>query len=236
MRAETITRVEACDLRLTGQPWPFAVKNATAIEAHWQARHRANPGYFNGEIHAMHGDGAITNGVFSASFLRTDFKSFLYWRETGYPAAGAFDAFGSAIIRSAEGHILLGRQSGGNINAGLAYPPGGFIDARDAMGDGAIDIAGSIARELAEETGLDVATLTCKPGFLVTRIWPLVSIGQEFVASQPADELRAGILARISADPDPELTDIVIVRQRSDLNGLSVPPYAELIVKSLLDT
>ena len=236
MRAGTITRVEACDLRLTGEPWPFARDNAAAIDAHWAERCRANPGYFNGAIHAMHGDGAITNGVFAASFLRTDFKSFLYWRETGYPPAGAFDAFGSAIIRSAEGHVLLGRQSGGNINAGLAYPPGGFIDARDVIADGPIDIAASIARELAEETGLDVATLTCKPGFLVTRIGPLVSIGQEFVASQPADELRAGILSRISADPDPELTDIVIVRQRSDLHGLSVPPYAELIVKSLLDT
>ena len=236
MRAGTITRVEACDLRLTGEPWPFARDNAAAIDAHWAERCRANPGYFNGAIHVMHGDGVLGDAVFTASFLQTDFKCFLYWRETGYPPAGAFDVFGSAIIRSAEGHVLLGRQSRGNLNAGLAYPPGGFIDARDVIADGAIDIAGSIVRELAEETGLDVATLTCKPGFLVTRIGPLVSIGQEFVASQPADELRAGILARLAAEPDPELSDIVIVRQCSELEGLKVPPYAALIVTSLLDS
>ena len=229
-----VVQVDACRLHLTGELWPFARENAPAIDSHWRARKLSNPSYFNGVIHVMT-DGGIEHGVFSAIFRRTDFKSFLYWRESGYPAAGAYDAFGSALLRSVEGHVLLGRQSAGNINAGLAYLPGGFIDARDVGPDGAIDIACSIRRELAEETGLDGTTLVQRPGFLVTRIGPLVSMAAEFRSPLPSLALRDQILGHLAASPDPELADIVVVRAHADLEGAGVPPYTALVVRHVLN-
>jgi 8-oxo-dGTP pyrophosphatase MutT (NUDIX family) len=173
---------------------------------------------------------AVIGGVFTASFLRTDFKSALYWREQGYPAAGVRDGFGSAILRGSDGHVLLGRQSAGHLNAGLAYLPSGFIDPADVDQDGVIDIAGSIARELAEETGLDLAELGVLPGFWIVRCGPLVTMAREYRSPLPAAEVRKVIMDHLAADPDPELADIVIIASPTDLEAAGAPPYTRLAV------
>ena len=232
MAENSVTRVNACHLRLAAAPWAYARDNAAAIDAHWHERLAAHPHEFNGAIHIVR-DYRLDHGVLTANFLRTDFKSFMHWRGSGYPPAGALDAFGSAILRSAEGHVLLGRQRTG-INAGLAYLPGGFIDARDVSAAGTIDIAASISRELAEETHLDAAGLTPVMGFLVTRCGPLLSIGQEFRSALSAGALRAAILSSLARDPNPELADIVIIRRPSGTTGQNVPPYTQLILETIL--
>ena len=224
-----VLRVNRCSLHRDAGPWAFARTHAAAIEAHWQQRLLTNPGYFNGVIHVMQA-GEVAGGTFNATFLQTDFKSFLYWRESGYPEAAAFDAFGSAMIRSCEGHVLLGRQRAGNINAGLAYLPGGFIDSRDILADEAIDIAGSIARELSEETGLTPAELAPADGFLLVRTGPLVSIIREFRSHLTSAELRHQILARLSAEPDSELVDIIVIRSLADLDDPTIQPYAAMAI------
>lgn len=232
MIAHSATRVSACNLRLDLEPWLYALQNAAAIEAHWQASLATHPHYFNGTVHLAR-DYTISDGRLTARFLRTDFKSYLHWREHGYQAAGTYDAFGSAILRSLEGHILLGRQHKG-INAGRIYLPGGFIDTRDVTSASTIDIAASITREIAEETHLDLAGLTIQPGFLIVRDGPLLAICMELRAPQPACALRAEILASLAADSDPELAGIVIVRTPSDMTGLDVIPYSAIAVRALL--
>lgn len=207
--------------------------HAAQIETHWQQRQRANPGFFNGVIHVMDA-GSLTNGVFEASFKRTDFKSFLYWRENGYPEAGAYDAFGSALILSREGHVLLGRQRAGNINAGLAYLPGGFIDQRDVAADGMIDIAASIRRELAEETGLTEVAVVEQPGYFIVRVGPLVSMVRTFRSHLGSAELRQQILARLAWDVEPELADIVVIGSRADIEGANVPTYSALAIQAVM--
>jgi hypothetical protein len=59
--------------------------------------------------------------------------------------------------------VLLGRQSEGNLNSELAYPPRGLIDASDTVA-GTMDIDASIAPELEEETRLTPAKLERRPG------------------------------------------------------------------------
>ena len=233
-RDDSVSQVEACDLQMTDERWAFADAHAGAIESHWQRRLVTNPGYFNGTIQLMRSYG-IERGVVHATFMRTDFKSFLYWRESGYPPADAHDAFGSAILRGADGAVLLGLQKAGNINAGLAYLPGGFIDTRDVGPSGAIDIGASIARELSEETGLTAAELDIQPGFRVINCGALVSMAREFRSPLPASALRAQILDFLAADPEPELADIVIVRSMSELDPALIPPYTRLALSAVLD-
>jgi hypothetical protein len=228
-----VFRVDTCELSLGKRQWDYARVNADAIAAHWDLRRRSNPGYFNGSIHLMERY-EIIGSALVATFFRTDFKSFLYWREHGYPAAEAFDAFGSALIRSAEGHVLLGRQSVGNINAGLCYLPGGFIDERDVAPDGRIVIGDSIAREVAEETGLTAFEGAQIPGFLIVRIGALVSMIREFRCRVPAVDLRAQILARLATETNPELADIVIMRRMADLVHKQVPPYTAMALATVL--
>ena len=232
MAENSVTRVSACRLRVDDAPWGYARENAAAIDAHWQARLITHPHDFDGIIHMVR-DYAIKDGALVATFRRTSFKCFLYWRAQSYPEAAALDAFGSAILRSSEGHVLLGRQRKG-INAGLAYLPGGFIDGRDVAMNGLIDIGASIARELAEETHLDVAKLTRTPGFVVTRCGPLLSIGQEFRSTMPADVLKTQILGNLARETNPELADIVLIRHPADAEGQNVPPYTLLVLEAIL--
>lgn len=232
--ADRVERVRRVTLRVGARRWAYAHAHKDAIGEHWRIAKAANPGFFNGAIHLIeHVENSPDH--LTARLLRTDFMSFLYWRDEGFPEeAGVLDGFGSALIRSAEGHILLGRQRPGNINAGLAYLPGGFIDARDVTDGGIIDIAASIAREVQEETGLGAGDLEAEPGFVVTRTGPHISFAVPYRATLAAEDLKAKIERHIAADPDPELAEIVIVERLSDCHGLAMPHYARVLLADLL--
>lgn len=232
----TVAAVSRCVLRAGDTAWDFPARNAEAILAHWERRKAENPVLFDGVIHLMTA-WSLAGGVFTASFQATDFKSYLYWRDMGFPASeGAVsaprDCFGAALIRSSEGDVIFGRQRAGNINAGLLYPPGGFIDPRDVSASGALNIDASIWREIAEETGLGGAELRHVPGYKIAFASPLVSIAAEYRSHLAAGALRQRILDHLAADPDPELTDIVLVRSPEDL-GDDTPAYAKLLLRDI---
>ena len=220
-----IVRAAGCRLRVEAGGWPFAEAHAAEIEAHWQARLRESPGFFNGRIHLLTAH-AFENGVLTGRLIATDFKSFLFWRETGERDRTVFDAFGSALIRSRDGAVLLGRQRSGNINAGLTYLPGGFIDARDVGPDGHIDLEGSILREVAEETGLRVPLVTVRPGVIVTFTGQQISLAVELMADLDAEGLQERVRAFLISETEPELEAAVLIRSERDLEGLAMPDYA----------
>jgi 8-oxo-dGTP pyrophosphatase MutT (NUDIX family) len=228
-----VARVERCELAVTGRDWPFARENAEAIDAHWQRRTAECPGYFNGRIHML-SSYTLDDGIFDGRLTEVEFKQFLYWRDMGQPDAAVFDAFGSALIRSADDAVLLGRQRPGNINAGLAYLPGGFIDTRDVDAAGRVDIRASVLREVEEETGMATRDLAARDGFLVTFTGQQISIAVEILADAPARELVGRCGARIAADPGSELEDILAVRTRGDLEALAMPDYARLLLGEML--
>ncbi|MGL4396820.1 MAG: NUDIX hydrolase [Hyphomicrobium sp.] len=229
-----VRRVAACDLRAAPGGWGYAENHREAIAAHWQIAHAANPAFFNGTVHLIR-ELDIADGAVRAKLIATEFRNFLYWRDEGFPAeGGVFDGFGSAIITSADGAIILGRQRAGNINAGLAYLPGGFIDPRDVLANGEIDIAASIAREVVEETGLDAGSFTIDPDVIVTRAGVQVSFGVRFRAHQSAAALLAAVTAHIAKDPASELIDVLAVRTPGDLADLAMPHYARVLLPHLL--
>lgn len=226
----SVQRIDECELAVGCGSWGFMTSQAGAIEAHWQAEQARNPNYFNGRIYVLE-HGEVAGRRFSGRAVPADFKTYLYWRHLGYPESGVRDVFGSALIRSREGHVLLGRQQAGHINAGRIYPPGGFIDARDVGRDGRIDIAASTARELAEETGLDPLLARLAPGTWVTRLGPHVSLAHEFAFDLGSAALREEILLRMR-ESDDELSDIVVVRTVADLTE-DVLPFAQALVRAV---
>lgn len=229
---ESVVRVAACELKVVPQRWNYAAEKTADIDLHWQQSLAERPQMFNGVVHVLVG-GRCDAGGFSGHLLATDFKSYLHWRDAGFPATGVCDAFGSALIRSAEGHVILGRQRAGNINAGLAYLPGGFIDRRDVTPAGTVDIAASILRELHEETGQRPEDFRIVPGFVLTRWNALLSIGLELVSPLPAPALRDRIMQHISGDPRSELIDAVIVRSAPEALQAGVHPYAAVLLEWL---
>jgi 8-oxo-dGTP pyrophosphatase MutT (NUDIX family) len=224
--------VASVELHVVDGRWEFAARHALNIDLHWQRRTAENPKFFNGVVHVLVSYSVSDAGVFSGSFVRTDFKSFLYWRETGWGDQTVMDAFGSALILSAEGRVLLGRQRKGNLNGDLCYPPGGFIDVRDIQPDGAIDLDGSVLREIIEETGLDDRALQRLGGYVVTIVGPVLSIAVPWKSRLPETDLISEITRHIEADPDGELLSIALV-DPGTVAGLAMPDYARTLLGEL---
>jgi 8-oxo-dGTP pyrophosphatase MutT (NUDIX family) len=227
-----VLRVERCRLRAGSGPWRFAERSAAEIDRHWQRRSAQNPALFNGTIFILERFD-VTDGALDGVLIPVEFKSFLYWKDMGYPDRSALDCFGSALIRSRDGMVLLGRQRAGNINAGLAYLPGGFIDPRDLGPDGEIDIAASILREAAEETGLETRDLARGRGFLLTFTGPMLSVAVELQSNLSAVALARQIRKRLSGDANAELEDVLLVGSREELSGLAMPICAQTLLESI---
>lgn len=228
---DRVVRVERCDLAAIPGRWPYQDTHGDAIATHWEKRHRQSPGLFNGIVHLL-SSWHIEGGTFSGRFLKTDFASFLHWRESGHPDAGVRDCFGTAIIRSAEGNVLLGRQRPGQVNSGLLYPPSGFIDPADVGPGGRIDIVANIAREVSEETGLAAARLSWPSGFRICFSGAQVAIAREGCSTLAAAALRAAVLDFIAGEAEPELVDVVMVQSPACLGG-DTPAYARTLLGSL---
>lgn len=236
MWAEGERRVFAvadADLRVEGGTWAFAEREADAIAVHWARRAKETPRFFNGAVHLLSSYRVSETGQLSARLLRTDFASFLYWRETGWRDPSVMDAFGSALILSPAGRLLLGVQRDGNLNAGLCYPPSGFIDPADIGADGSIDIGASTLREAAEETGLGAAHLTASGGYVVTQAGPVLSIGVLYRTALAEPDLIALARRHIAADPASELRDVLFAAPGATLPERPMPDYARTLLAAL---
>lgn len=220
-----IVEVQSLDCRFEPRPWPFAEREAAAIDAHWARLRAEKPQLYNGRVLIQHHGALRERGdakVFEAAYLETDFKAFLAWRDFGHPDPGVRNGFGMAALRAADGAWLLGEMAPHTANAGRVYFPSGTPDPSDIRG-GQVDIEGSIARELAEETGLDPATCTIQAGCTVVMDRLRVGFFKEVVTPEPAEAAVARIRATLATHHEPELSAIHIVRSPADIGPAVIP-------------
>jgi len=227
-----VTKLSSCLLKVSSARWAFAEENAGEIDAQWAQSTRANPNFFNGIVYLVDGV-SLSDQALQASLLRTDFKSYLYWRRVGFPEAGVLDGFGSALVRTRDGHLMLGRQRMGNVNGGQAYAPAGFIDEQDVDAQGLIHIDRSALREAAEETGIDLAELEQEDGFYLTRSGPQLSIGVPLRARMTTAEFVRRAKQHIAASSNSELDAIIPVAGPCDVENLAMPPYMRVLLDAL---
>ncbi|AHB49179.1 NUDIX hydrolase [Hyphomicrobium nitrativorans NL23] len=220
------------DLRVTDAEWAFARQYQGEIAAHWARRSAENPHYFNGTVLLLSDYALSDDGVVSGRLLRTDFMSFLYWRETGCPEAGIYDTFCTALIRSREGHVLLCQQRPGNLNEGFATPPGGFIDERDVDADGTIDLSRAVTREIAEETGLGAPLLRQGAGFAILLVRHQVSLAVPWHSDLSGDDLVRKASLHIAGEAEGELLRTLSLSPGEALRTLSLPDYARVLLSA----
>lgn len=225
--------ITECILKAGVREWEFAQSNAGQIDAHWQRRSASNRAFFNGRVFMLAGY-RLSGGTFEGELMQVEFKQFLYWKDTGCPDKTVFDVFGSGLIRSRDGAVLLGRQRPGNLNEGFVYLPGGFIDPRDTGAGGRVDIRASVLREVEEETGLGPEQFTVRDEFLVTTTGQQVSIAVDLVSGEDGRSLQARVRRALSADGDSELDDVILVGALGDLAGSKVPAYADMLLRRVL--
>jgi hypothetical protein len=214
-RDASVVHFGRLDMVIAPQPWAFADDNRAVIDAYFAALRRATPALWNGRVLMMVRH-ALDGAVFRGWYLETDYASFTAWRHWGH-ARDERDCFGAAAVVSADGAVLLGLMGDRTVNAGQLYFFCGTPDLND-VADGKVDLDFSVARELKEESGLDIAELSAEPGWTTVIEGPRIAHIKVLRSTQDADTLRARMLAHLASEQHPELSDICIVRGIADID------------------
>src|SRR4051812_11323871 len=203
MNEPVIRRVTTLDLAVEAWPWPFARERRAEIDAHFAAQLQKNPALWNGRI--LLGRNSVFKGErFGASYFEVDFASFLAWRDWGFPDKDVFNGFGMGALRASDGAFALGVMGEHTANAGRIYFPSGTPDLDDIRGD-ALDIEGSVARELEEETGLTPADYQADADWHCVHTGPSVAMIKILRVDMKGEALRARIETNLARQDHPEL-------------------------------
>jgi 8-oxo-dGTP pyrophosphatase MutT (NUDIX family) len=231
MAPPVIHRVTTLDLAVQPWSWPFAQARRAEIDAHFALMQREKPKLWNGQV--LLGRKPVFNGErLSASYFQTDFASFLAWRDWGFPDSDVFNGFGMGALLSRDGAFVLGEMGEHTANAGRVYFPSGTPDLDDIKGN-ALDIEGSVAREVEEETGLTPADY--RPGAHWDCVFTGVAVAMMRIlhVDMPGEALRARIEANLARQRQPELSAIHLVRGTGDLTP-SMPRFVAAFVEAQL--
>jgi 8-oxo-dGTP pyrophosphatase MutT (NUDIX family) len=227
MTTPRIHRVTTLDLPVRPAPWSFAVARRVDIEAHFAREQRAKP-IWNGRV-LLARNPVCSEGRLGADYFETDFASFLAWRDWGFPDSDIVNGFGMGALRSADGAFLLGEMAQHTSNGGRIYFPAGTPDLDDIR-DGAVDIAGSVAREILEETGLAEADYTASAHWDCVICGASIAMIRILDVDMPGEALRARIEANLARQRQPELSAIHLVRGAGDLSA-AMPRFVTAFIE-----
>jgi 8-oxo-dGTP pyrophosphatase MutT (NUDIX family) len=219
----SVIELDRIDIAFELRRWPFAHDRRAEIDAHFADRRTRQPQMWNGRILLTNADYRIADRSLSGTCFETDFASLLAWRDWGFPDASAVNCFAMGALRSADGAFLLGVMGAHTANAGGVYFPAGTPEPGD-IADGRLDLAGSVTREVAEETGLTAADYVASPQ------WHVVPVGRRLAAIKllavdaSAVELQRKIRDFLARETTPELSDVHIVRGPGDFDE-RMPPF-----------
>lgn len=229
----SIHRVTRLDLTFAPWRWAFAEARRAEIDAHFAAKQRETPQLWNGRV-LLARDPVFTADCFSACYFETDFASFLAWRDWDCPDATVFNGFGMGVLRGSDGVFVLGEMAAHTANAGKIYFPSGTPDRNDLNGT-TVDIAGSVVREVAEETGLTGVD------FRVAAYWDCIVSGSSIALMRllqsdlSADALRQRIDANLARQRSPELAAMHLVRDHNDLTP-AMPIFVTTYIEAELQS
>jgi 8-oxo-dGTP pyrophosphatase MutT (NUDIX family) len=228
MTLPVIHRVTQLDLSVQPWSWPFATERRADIDAHFALKCREKPQLWNGRVLlARHHD--FAGDRLRASYFETDFASFLAWRDWGFPDSTVFNGFGMGALRSSDGAFVLGEMGDHTSNAGRIYFPAGTPDLDDIK-LGAVDIAGSIAREIEEETGLAPADYRAGAHWDCVVSGAAIAMMRILNVDSTGEALRARIEANLARQLQPELVAMHLVRTTSDLTA-AMPRFVTAFIE-----
>lgn len=210
--------------RVEPYDWAFARENGDGIATHWAKVSDGKPAMFNGRILLQH-KAHIADGVFHARYFEADYAAFMAWRDMGRPGPTIRNGFAMGALRASDGAFLCGRMGAHTANAGMVYFAAGTPDRSDVHEDGTVDLAGSVVRELWEETGLTGAEIAVGEGWDAVFGAGRIAFMRPVTVPLPAEEARGLMLSRIAAMEEQELDDIVILRSAADCDGYRMAPF-----------
>jgi 8-oxo-dGTP pyrophosphatase MutT (NUDIX family) len=231
MTPPAIHRVTELDLRLRPQPWAFAEQRRAEIDAHFARRLEEKPKLWDGRI-LLGRNPAFSGDRFCADYFETGFAGFLAWIDWGFPDSGVFNGFGMGALRCADGAFVLGEMADHTANAGRIYFPSGTPDLDDISGS-TVDIAGSVAREVEEETGLTTKEYRAAEHWDCVVTATSIAMMRILHVASTGEALAAKIEANLARQKSPELRAIHLVRNRGDLKP-AMPVFVTAFLEAQL--
>lgn len=221
---DAIVRVTRVECALETYDWAFARDETALIDAHWAARRRAKPGLFDGRVLLMR-ELEIEGDCLLGACFETSYKSFLSWRELGFPGSPVANCFGMAALRSADGAFMLGEMGEGTASAGRLYFPAGTPEPADIAANGRLDLEANVLRELAEETGLRADEVASDAIWTIVQARGLVACMKTLQSTATSAELQARLAAFNATQVDPELVALVPVTSPADYDRDRMPDF-----------
>jgi 8-oxo-dGTP pyrophosphatase MutT (NUDIX family) len=229
-----VDRVDAVEIGIDPAPPAFSAAETARIARHWRVVKRRHPEVFDGDILLVR-DVAVAAGRLTATAVRTRYSVLMALIEGRLQGPALGNAFGGAAILSADGAVFLGRMAAHCYEPGVLKLVSGTPDLDDIdHAANRLDIAGSIAREVAEETGLDVAEAVAAPRLTVVRDGPLVVVVQPLRFALPAAALQRRIDQYLKSLERSELAEVVAVAGPDDPALAEVPGYVRAAVADVL--
>ena len=230
MTPQPVHRVTTLDLALRPSIWPFAQARRAEIDAHF-AEQKRERSIWNGRV-LIARNPVFAEARFSAEYFETDFASFLAWRDWGFPDREVFNCFGMGALRASDGAFLLGEMAPHTANAGRIYFPSGTPDLQD-VSDGRVDIAGSVVREVFEETGLVEADYVAAAHWDCVVSGALIGMFRLLSVDMPGEALAARIKSNLARQRQAELCAIHLVREVGDLSA-AMPRFVTAYLEAQL--
>ncbi|WP_322990287.1 NUDIX hydrolase [Hoeflea sp.] len=218
--------LDAVHLRFDPDEHPWRVAESEAVDAHWQREQRERPWLYNGTV-MLHRGLTFEHGFISGVSHRVPFAALLHWLKIR-PEADVWHLFGSAVILSGDGAMLLIRMAANTANPGRVYAPAGSLDPSDITGD-LVDVDGAIRREALEETGLDLTEAEAEGRLLCWRRGRMVSVFRRFRYAETAEQLVVRVREHVRTSAEQEIDDVVVVRAPADA-GATAPDYMQALL------
>ncbi len=203
--------------------WAFAEERQPEIAAYWADAIAGQPHLFDGIVLLQH-EWRIEDSIYRARYMNVRYSAFMAWRHFGFPGQPLRNGFAMAALRSNDGAFLLGEMGAHTAHPGKIYFAAGTPDMSDVV-DGKVDLAGSVLRELEEETGLAERELIVADSWILVTDVARAAFMRPVTLDLPAVQARELMLERMTQLPDQELADIVIVRGRQDFDKVRMPPF-----------
>lgn len=196
-------------LSLADGPHPFETANRGAIAENWRRETEARPKLFDGRL-ALFAGHEFRDGVLSAVCHIVRYSTFLYWRRIE-PVKGAEHMFAHAVPVTRDNRLVAIRMGAHTANPGQVYFAAGSFEPADIRG-GRIDIEANMAREVGEETGLDLGESRAEPRYSAWRFGGQTVLFRRYFFDLDAPAAERLIVRHIENDPDPEIDGVVLIK------------------------
>ena len=223
--SDVILPVDAVEVFLDPAPHPFELANAEAIRRNWHAELQARPTLFDGEVVLLSEFGYAGRRLVGRCHA-VRYATFMYWRRDR--AGTAAHAFAHPVLVASDNALVAIRMASHTVNAGKVYFAAGSFEPED-FPDGQVDLHHNMAREVREETGLDLAkarrgalchALSTDKGTVIFRRYHL---------DMKAAEIAARIKGFVAKESEPEIEGPVIIRHAGDQPDGLMPHMKPLI-------